>query len=155
MKFTRRTLTAAFAASSTTLLTSCGTMFYPDRRTSRKDQTMSGEIDWFIFALDTVGLFFFLVPGIVAFAVDFGTGAIFVPEGGEILDNNERTLFDEMKEEARISTPVQPEELFTVLEEKTGNDLRKAKVVACEIDSMKNIGEAYAQLRSTHESIKI
>lgn len=57
-------------------LTACGTMIYPERR----GQT-SGNIDPAIAVLDGIGLLFFIVPGLVAFAIDFATGAIYMPRG--------------------------------------------------------------------------
>jgi len=57
-------------------LTACGTILYPERR----DQA-PGRIDADIVILDAVGLLFFLVPGVIAFAVDFATGAIYLPPG--------------------------------------------------------------------------
>ena len=36
-------------------------------------------MDWGIFALDAVGLLLFFLPGVIAFAVDFSTGAIYLP----------------------------------------------------------------------------
>ena len=60
-----------------TQLTACGTLLYPERR----GQT-SGQIDVGVAALNAVGLLFFFVPGVVAFGVDFMTGAIYLPGGG-------------------------------------------------------------------------
>ncbi len=54
---------------------SCGTLFHPDRRF----QSSHGPVDPGIVALNTVGLAFFLVPGVIAFAIDFATGSIFLP----------------------------------------------------------------------------
>lgn len=55
-------------------LASCGFLLYPERR----GQT-HGRIDPAIAVLDGVGLLLFLVPGIIAFAVDFATGTIYMP----------------------------------------------------------------------------
>lgn len=55
---------------------SCGTILYPERRGQR-----AGRIDPGVAILDGIGLLFFLVPGVVAFAVDFATGAIYLPHG--------------------------------------------------------------------------
>jgi len=61
----------------------CGTLLYPERR----GQT-SGKIDPGIAILDGIGLLVFLVPGLIAFAVDFTTGAIYVPgTGNKSADN--------------------------------------------------------------------
>jgi hypothetical protein len=55
-------------------LASCGFILYPERRGQGQ-----GRIDPAIAVLDGVGLLLFLVPGIVAFAVDFATGTIYLP----------------------------------------------------------------------------
>lgn len=59
----------------TTQLAACGTIFYPERRGQ-----IQGNIDPGVAALNAIGLLFYLVPGIVAFAVDFATGAIYLPD---------------------------------------------------------------------------
>jgi hypothetical protein len=52
----------------------CGTILYPERR----GQT-SGQIDWGVVALDGVGCLLFLLPGLIAFAIDFSQGTIYLP----------------------------------------------------------------------------
>jgi hypothetical protein len=58
-----------------TQLSACGTIFYPERRGQ-----MTGEIDPGVAVLNAIGLLLYVVPGIVAFAVDFATGAIYLPD---------------------------------------------------------------------------
>lgn len=53
----------------------CGTILHPERR----NQPPGGNLDWGVVALDAVGLLLFFIPGIIAFAVDFSTGAIYLP----------------------------------------------------------------------------
>jgi hypothetical protein len=53
----------------------CGTFIHPERC----GQPHSNQIDWKIAALDGLGLLLFFVPGVVAFIVDFCTGAIYLP----------------------------------------------------------------------------
>lgn len=55
-------------------LSGCGTLLYPERR----GQT-AGHLDAGVVILDAVGLLFFLIPGIIAFAVDFSNGCIYLP----------------------------------------------------------------------------
>lgn len=50
-------------------------MFHPERR----GQPHSHHLDWQIVALDGLCLLLFFVPGVIAFAVDFATGAIYLP----------------------------------------------------------------------------
>ena len=40
-----------------------------------------GKIDPNVVIFDGIGLLFFVVPGLIAFAVDFSTGAIYLPPG--------------------------------------------------------------------------
>jgi hypothetical protein len=53
----------------------CGWLLHPERC----GQPHSRDIDWKIAALDGLGLLLFFVPGVVAFVVDFYTGAIYLP----------------------------------------------------------------------------
>jgi hypothetical protein len=55
-------------------LAGCGTIFYPNRR----GQT-GGQIDVGIAILDACWFFLFIIPGFVAFGIDFTTGAIYMP----------------------------------------------------------------------------
>lgn len=57
----------------------CGTLIFPERQKAEH----SGKLDPNILILDGVGLLFFILPGLVAFGVDFVTGAIYLPEGVE------------------------------------------------------------------------
>ena len=56
--------------------TGCGTVFFGERRGQD-----GGKIDPNIVLLDGIGLLFFIVPGLVAFLVDFSSGAIYLPAG--------------------------------------------------------------------------
>lgn len=58
----------------------CGTLLYPERRGVEDP----GRIDPVVVLLDGALLLFFLVPGVVAFAVDIATGAIYEAEGSEL-----------------------------------------------------------------------
>ncbi len=53
-------------------LSACGTIFYPERKGTR-----SGNLDPIVVAADAVGLLFFFIPGVIAFAVDFSNGTIY------------------------------------------------------------------------------
>jgi hypothetical protein len=66
---------ALLTAALTSQLAACGTIFYPERRGQ-----ISGEIDSGVAILNGIGLLFYLVPGVIAFAVDFATGAIYLPD---------------------------------------------------------------------------
>jgi hypothetical protein len=55
-------------------LTSCGTIMYPERNGQK-----AGQIDPLVAVLDGVGLLFFVIPGVIAFAVDFNNHSIYLP----------------------------------------------------------------------------
>lgn len=59
--------------------TSCGTIMYPERKGQG-----AGKIDAQIAILNGIGLLFFLVPGVIAFAVDFNNGTIYLPGGSSM-----------------------------------------------------------------------
>ncbi|MEN5239977.1 MULTISPECIES: polyribonucleotide nucleotidyltransferase [Pseudomonas] len=76
MRIASRVIGGALVATLLTQLTACGTVFFPDRRGQ-----IEGKIDPMIAALDAVGLLFYIIPGLIAFGVDFATGAIYYPGG--------------------------------------------------------------------------
>lgn len=69
-------LTAAIMVMFLLQTASCGTLIYPERR----GQT-GGRIDVGIAVLDGIGILLFVIPGLIAFTVDFITGAIYLPGG--------------------------------------------------------------------------
>ncbi len=77
-KSIRTTLRVLVAAILVVQLLGCGTILYPERRGQA-----AGKYDTDIVLLDAIGLLFFIVPGVVAFAVDFSTGTIYLPKGGK------------------------------------------------------------------------
>lgn len=76
MRTSQRIVSGVLAAILLAQLSGCGTLFYPERRGQLK-----GQIDPAIAALDAIGILFFVIPGLIAFAIDFATGAIYLPEG--------------------------------------------------------------------------
>ena len=103
----RRALVLALALVVLTQL-ACGTLLYPERHGRR-----SGRVDPGVIVMDGVLLLFFVVPGLVAFAVDFYTGSIYVRRGDHRavlhLEPHERTpagveakLSAELRREIRL-----------------------------------------------------
>lgn len=72
-QFVRSVVLCATGAASA----GCGTILYPERRGQP-----AGRLDWGVVALNGIGLLLFFVPGVIAFAVDFMTGAIYLPPDG-------------------------------------------------------------------------
>lgn len=89
-------------------LTACGTILHPER----KGQT-SGRLDAGVVLLDAVGLLFFFVPGVIAFAVDFSNGTIYLPDGYT------QNLTDEEMQSVTVNGQVDQEKLKALIENKT------------------------------------
>lgn len=75
IRFHRRLWLKLAMQGSVAACIGCGTILHPERR----NQPHGGRIDWGVVALDALGLLFFFIPGVIAFAVDFSTGAIYFP----------------------------------------------------------------------------
>jgi len=106
------------AVAVTFCATSCGTILYPERRGQP-----AGRIDAGVAVLDGIGLLFFLVPGVIAFAVDFATGAIYLPSGSSQLDLTPSNLHA-----ARV-IPIEPSfltrsEIESLVEQQIGQELK-------------------------------
>ncbi len=126
----RATIATVPLLASLALQASCGTILYPERR----GQDARGDLDIGVVLLDGVGLLFFLSPGIIAYAIDFSTGAIYLPPDEEGLIDTDRSS---RAPDLQIPTEeLTAERLATELSAKTGQDITEADVLA-----------AYPQLR--------
>ena len=56
-------------------LAGCGTLMFPERRGQEDDE----KLDPNILLLDGLLLVFYIVPGVVAYAIDYGTNALWLP----------------------------------------------------------------------------
>ena len=102
MKRKRRIVTALCVIVSAVFiveLAGCGTILYPERKGQK-----GGRIDPGIAVLDGLGLLFFIIPGVIAFAVDFTTGAIYLPGGPR-----KSSMF--LEDEKMVVVRVNPKEL--------------------------------------------
>ncbi|GAB3679455.1 polyribonucleotide nucleotidyltransferase [Salinisphaera aquimarina] len=91
-RFSKARRAGIVAAMAGTLIgtTACGVVLYPERKGQ-----VDGRIDPAVAVLDAVGLLFFIVPGVIAFAVDFATGAIYLPgsAGFTTLDMDDANVY--------------------------------------------------------------
>jgi hypothetical protein len=122
----------------------CGTVLHPERRGQP-----AGPLDWSIVALDAIGLLFFFIPGVIAFAVDFSNGTIYLPTeaartGGQ--DRQARRLISIPLPE-RQATPAAIER---ALAQQTGCTLRltPGEYQTEELDSLDRFWEAHDRLAS-------
>ncbi|SIS90064.1 hypothetical protein [Neptunomonas antarctica] len=71
-----KSLSAILIFCFITSIAGCGTIIHPERKGQ-----INGRLDSSIILLDAIGLLFFFVPGVIAFAVDFSNGTIYLPGG--------------------------------------------------------------------------
>lgn len=74
-EFLSLSVSTGVLGTATCCLTGCGTLLHSDR----VGRHHSRDLDWQIVACDALGLVLFFIPGVIAFAVDFYTGAIYLP----------------------------------------------------------------------------
>lgn len=132
----RRTTLFQLLAGATALVSGCGTILYPDR----VNQKERGNLDPAVVIMDGIGLFFFFVPGVVAFAVDFGTGAIFFPAGHDHGDR-EDTIFDKIDANAKPGR----REIEDAVAARTGThiDLLRNDTVVMELQTLEDFWDSY------------
>lgn len=70
----KRSAVAMLMVGLTLHQAACGTILHPERRGQPP-----GRLDPGIVVLDAVGLLLFFIPGVIAFAVDFSNGTIYLP----------------------------------------------------------------------------
>jgi hypothetical protein len=125
-----RNMLLAAVMAATLFYTSCGTLLYPERRGQ-----CSGRIDAGVAVMDGIGLIFFLIPGIIAFAVDFSTGAIYLPEDTMTVQNGAADMSGMVV--VRVDkTELTPSNIERLVGESTGKtiDLSRPDVVATRVD---------------------
>lgn len=111
-KFIHR-LNGALCAVLIFQLAGCGTILYPERKGQK-----SGKIDMGVVALNGIGLLFFLIPGIIAYAVDFNNGTIYLPNTS--MGALDAENFKEVKFDPATSTMAGIED---IVKNETGHDV--------------------------------
>ncbi|MGD8177127.1 hypothetical protein [Marinimicrobium sp. ARAG 43.8] len=131
-----KTIATGLCAGLILQTTACGTILYPER----KGQT-EGRLDPAVVALDAVGLLLFLIPGVIAFAVDFSNGTIYLPGGSAQLSE------EQMEQIAREDGQVDEQALEELLQDELemSVDLQASDV---QVRSMQSIEQARAMINS-------
>lgn len=120
----------------------CGVLLYPERQGQE-----GGKIDPVVAIFDGIGLLLYLIPGLVAFAVDFHQGTIYLP-GGVLSDANDATTEGRM---VKVDGPMTKENIEAALLRETGLevDLSDENVQAIDITQERdNIVPAIARAYS-------
>ncbi|MFQ3787038.1 hypothetical protein [Halomonas sp. A29] len=127
----RRALTGLVLGVSITALVGCGTVFHPERKGQ-----MSGRIDPVVAIANGVGLLFFIVPGVIAYAVDFSNGTIYLP------GTHDSASVDVLQMEEDMDVPT----LEKLLSEKTGKPFSLDSELV-RVEEVESLDEALALVR--------
>lgn len=109
MKF----VAGAVVAGLLTQMSACGSIFFPDRRGQ-----IDGRIDPLVAGLDAVGILFYVIPGLIAFGIDYATGAIYLPGGASAYVAPEK-LQQAVGSDGKVNT----QKLQAILETELGRHL--------------------------------
>lgn len=123
--------------------TACGTLLHPERR----GQT-EGRIDPSIAILNGIGLLFFVIPGLIAFAVDFSTGAIYLPPDEEAAANGDEDVVVHVDPDS-----LTPEKLSQVIYEHTGErvEISEAEMRLLARDGGADVADQLQEWREVEE----
>lgn len=108
-----RVIGGLIVAALLTQLTACGTLFFPDRRGQ-----IEGRIDPVVAGLNAIGILFYVIPGLIAFGIDFATGAIYLP-GGLTSQVDPQDLQNVVDADGKVD----PIKLKALIEVQTGHSL--------------------------------
>ncbi|MBX9912683.1 MAG: polyribonucleotide nucleotidyltransferase [Pseudomonadaceae bacterium] len=112
MRLPLRVIASVLAATLLSQLAACGTLFYPDRRGQ-----IEGKIDPAVAAMNAIGILFYVLPGLIAFAIDFTTGAIYLPDGKYALAP------EHLQDAIGADGSVDKAKLKTIIQRETGHSL--------------------------------
>ena len=121
-------------------ITACGTIMYPERKGQ-----VGGKIDAEVAILDGIGLLFFLIPGVIAFAVDFSNGTIYLPANkNSLLENNDSQNLNVLhidKDNMNL------QEIESVISENTGInfDMDDQRIQVVELSKITELMPKYAE----------
>ena len=112
MRMHSRVIGGVLAASLLTQLAACGTLFFPDRRGQ-----IEGQVDPLVAGLNAIGILFYVIPGLIAFGIDFATGAIYLP-------NDQYSVAPEkLREAIGADGQADPLKLKAILHREIGHEL--------------------------------
>ena len=111
--FARKSLATAITGGLLMQLSACGTILYPERKGQ-----VSGRLDPGVVIADAIGLLFFIVPGVIAFAVDFSNGTIYLPGTSASLENPDNMTT------VKVDGELSDEKIEQVILENTGQTVR-------------------------------
>jgi len=120
-------------------LTGCGTLLYPERRGQ-----LAGHLDAGVVILDAIGLLFFIIPGVIAFAVDFSNGTIYLPTPGKTVIIQHSAQLKQIKFDPKHTSLAQIEK---IIKDQTGYTVKltQENVRVSRLRSEKDMMEHFVQ----------
>jgi hypothetical protein len=145
MNETQRTFKVLLISLLIFQLTGCGTLLYPERRGQ-----MTGRLDIGVVLLDALGLFFFIIPGVIAFAVDFSNGTIYLPTRPVVISMAD---LKQVKFDPKHTSFVQFQK---IIKGQTGFDLvlTRDNLRVSRLQSRQDMMEHFAQMAPEDQSIR-
>lgn len=145
----KRLLTPLLLAIYLCASSGCGVLLYPERQGQKQ-----GKLDVGVVALDGIGLFFFVVPGLIAFAIDFYQGTIYLPNTGfsdiESMKNNSQSI--------KVDGPINKASIEQAIFEATGKkvDIADGQVQIFDIQQKQALSaEQIAQNQFLQSTVKL
>jgi len=125
-------------------LVSCGTILYPERKGQ-----IDGRLDIGVVLLDGIGLLFFIIPGVIAYAVDFSNGTIYLPGTGGKKAGLDRPGLQTVKFDSKAYTP---DSLKNIIRDETGYDLSwgDQRLRAVRLESVDELPAYFARTGRVH-----
>jgi hypothetical protein len=143
MKSFLKWLRGAIVLTMCLQLASCGTIMYPERKGQR-----DGRLDIGVVLLDGIGLLFFIIPGVIAYAVDFTNGTIYLPGSRTNRAGLDRPGLKTVKFDRRRYSPVLVKRL---IRRETGYDLdwKDERLRAARLTNKAELSGYFAQASET------
>ncbi|MBC8114812.1 MAG: hypothetical protein H7062_10570, partial [Candidatus Saccharimonas sp.] len=135
MQKCRRWVSGLVLASLLAQLAGCGTIFWPERKGQPP-----GQLDPKVVALDAVGLLLFFIPGVIAFAVDFNNGTIYLPPEGQVNARSSKHGWTPVRTSSESPTS---EEIELIVRQRTGKSVRllPGRYRATKLDSPQELAD--------------
>lgn len=146
MKF-KKSIAGLALATYIVSSTGCGMLLHPERQ-GQSD----GRIDPAVAILDGIGLLFFLVPGLVAFAVDFHTGTIYLPNSQAALSGDSADGLANTMRAISVEGEITEEKIEQVIQQELGLfvDVSAKNVQVSEAESLRSdILPAFAAFKAS------
>lgn len=132
----RRLMAGTIMAGMVLSLTGCGTLFYPERKGQ-----LQGRIDPGVAIVDGLGLLLFIVPGVIAYAVDFSNNTIYLPGSHE-------ASIDRLHYDGQLSSGM----LASMIETRTGRDVSATSGDAV-VERVATLDQALSRLKFDNRQI--